>query len=517
MKKININFSRISVRIAFSILSGILTFLAFPPFDIAFMGWFCLVPLLMALKESTLKESILLGYVAGIVFFSGLLYWLVNVTIPGTLIAVIYLAIFFCIFGFAARFIVRRSMELLILPFIWVILEFIRGNLFTGFPWGLLGYSQYQNLSLIQIADFTGAYGISFILVSFNVAVFAWITKSKRKVSYMMVALLFIVMSMSYARYKLDKYDVWSSPKVSVVQGNIPQELKWDEAQAADIFSIYEGLSIKAAAEKPDIIIWPETAFPYLFEKDIYPAEELNVLTEKIEIPILAGCVMKEKEDYFNTALLFDKGKDTCSYNKTHLVPFGEYIPSKWLNDLLRKFIDKPIGDFVKGKEYKLFSMKGTSVFSADDQIMKTTNYYKFGVLICFEDIFPYLARKFVKGGANFLVNITNDAWFNKTGASRQHLQSSVFRAVENRVPVVRSANTGISCFIDSTGKIESILQDSGEEIFVRGMLSGKVDICRWRSFYTYYGDTFVLFCVVMVVILFLTEGYFLISENKKK
>jgi apolipoprotein N-acyltransferase len=441
-----------------------------------------------------------------------------NVTVPGTAILVLYLGVFFCAFALAAHFIISKSMEFLILPFVWVILEFIRGNLFSGFPWALLGYSQYMNSTLIQIADITGAYGVSFILVAFNTAVFAWITGSKRKISYMMVSLLFIAVSISYARYRFDNDQVLYSPKVSVVQGNIPQNLKWNVSEADNIISIYEDLSLRVTRENPDIILWPETAYPYLLEKNISAGERGGAITEKLKIPVLAGCVTREGNAYYNSAVLFNKGQMDKIYRKTHLVPFGEYIPFEWVNSKLRDYVDKPIGDFLKGTEYTLFPLKGTSVQDFGKEIIRTTGYYEFGVLICFEDVFPYISREFVKRGADFLVNITNDAWFNRTAASRQHLQASIFRAVENRVPVVRAANTGISCFIDPLGRIQSVLRDaSGEEIFIRGTFTDNVNFYSGKSFYTFYGDSFVLFCMIMLIILFLTEGYFFFTERKGK
>ncbi|MDP8299840.1 MAG: apolipoprotein N-acyltransferase, partial [Candidatus Tantalella remota] len=180
-----------------------------------------------------------------------------------------------------------------------------------------------------------------------------------------------------------------------------------------------------------------------------------------------------------------------------------------------RGYIDKPIGDFRRGGEYSLFTLKSNaSSKNVSSKIISRTNFYKFGVLICFEDIFPYLSREFVLAGANFLVNITNDAWFGNTAASRQHLQSSVFRAIENRVPVIRAANTGVSGFVDSTGKIISTVEVEGEEIFVTGVQTDSVNIYAGRSFYTVYGDVFVYFCGLMLLLLMIVEGA---SQKKER
>jgi apolipoprotein N-acyltransferase len=505
----------ISRNLSLAVLSGILTFLAFPPFELAFLGWICLVPLLFVIKKSTSRQNFWYAYLSGIVFFGCLLYWLLNVTVPGMVILVLMLSVFYGLFGILAGYVLKYSMDLLLLPFIWVVLEYIRSNLFTGFPWGLLGYTQYKNISLIQIADITGGYGVSFVLVVFNAAAFAWISRSGRKIAYMMVALLFVIAATSYGMYRFNNYLIWGSPRISVVQGNIPQQYKWDASFAENITEEYSTLTKEAAKDTPDMIVWPETAYPYLIASRETGAGEIRTLASEEGIPILTGIVYTEGGSYYNSAAVFDgKGELADVYNKIHLVPFGEYIPFKKLLSFLRGYIDKPIGDFDKGEEYTLFPVRSTrTLIAADGTIQRQTNFYKFGVLICFEDIFPYITREFARKGANFVVNITNDAWFGETAAPVQHLQSSVFRAVENRVPVVRAANTGISCFVDSTGKVLSGVEVEGKEIFVSGFATSNVDIYAGRTVYTVYGDIFIYFCGFMMALLFLMEGFLLKKE----
>ena len=509
MKK---NFRDISL----AALSGVLTFLAFPPFEFAFLGWVCLVPLLAVIRKDNPRQNFRYAYLSGVVFFGCLLYWLVNVTVPGMVILVAILSVFYGLFGLLAGYVLKYSMDLLLLPFVWVVLEYLRSNLFTGFPWGLLGHTQYKNINLIQVADITGAYGISFLLVIFNMAVFAWFTRSGRKIAYMMVALLFMMIATTYGMRRLNNdQHIWGSPRISVVQGNIPQQLKWDAKFAKDIIKEYTGLTMETAKDAPDMIIWPETAYPYLVEKGKTGAEEIDALASQIEIPVLAGIIYTENGVYYNSAAVFNgKQKPADIYNKIHLVPFGEYVPLGRSLSFLRNHIDKPIGDFGKGEEYTLLPVKSTrSSYAANGTIQRQTNFYKCGVLICFEDIFPYITRGFVQKGANFIVNITNDAWFGETAASRQHLQSSVFRAVENRVPVVRSANTGISCFIDPAGRISPGVDVEEKEIFVSGFATGNIDIYIGRTVYTVYGDIFVYFCGFMMALLFIMAGFFLKKE----
>lgn len=497
--------------------SGALGFLSFPPFEFSFLIWVSLVPLLFIAKSENPRKTFLYSYIAGLVFFIGLLYWLLNVTVPGTIILVIVLALFYGLFGFIANFAMKHSMDLLILPFVWVVLEYIRGNLFTGFPWGFLGYSQYENISLIQVADFTGAYGASFLIAAFNVAIFAALSRSKRRVAYLMTALLFLIAATTYSIYKFNNFYTSGSPKISVVQGNIPQRFKWDPSFAEEIVSGYTTLTKEAARTSPDLIIWPETSYPYLVE-EASKVKEVSSLSSGVKTPILAGIVRAKDNAYYNSAILFDKeGEAGAIYNKIHLVPFGEYVPLEKYFLFFRSYIDKPIGDFTSGDEYVLFPAKSTASFTKEGARVRETRFYKFGVLICFEDIFPYISRNFVKEGANFLVNITNDAWFGRTGAAKQHVQASVFRAVENRVPVIRSANTGVSCFIGPTGEILSTLEKDGKDIFVSGFATDSVDIYVGRkSFYTMYGDAFVYFCGFMIVLLMLTEALSLRKNTPK-
>jgi len=488
-------------NVSLPVFSGILGVLAFPPFELSFLGWFCLVPLLIVVKEETPKRSFCYGCISGMVFFIGLIYWLVNVTYPGTFFLIIVLSVFYGIFGLIANLVMRNSIDLMILPFVWVVLEYIRSHLFGGFPWGLLGYSQYQNLLLIQISDFTGPYGVSFLLAVISIGIFSFLKRIRKFKTHMVVAFMFLFLFTSYGVYKLKNNSMWSSLRISVVQGNIEQQLKWDDAFAEDIVNKYEKLTVKAAKMHPDLIVWPETSYPYLVQNLSSDVKAIKDLSRENKISILSGFVSERDNVFYNSALLFDeKGESDKIYNKIHLVPFGEYIPFESFLSFLREFIDKPIGKFVKGTDYTLFQINSVKLLDLSGGARsRKTSFHKFGVLICFEDIFPYISRRFVKNGADFLVNITNDAWFGRTPGARQHLQSSVFRAVENRVPLIRAANTGISCFIDSRGKILSVVSEDNEEIFISGISTVDVNFGRRGSFYTFYGDVFIYLSIFII------------------
>lgn len=499
------------INITLAILSGVLGFLAFPPFEYAILGWVCLVPLLIAVRSCTVKEAFLYSYIAGVVFFSGLLYWLTNVSVPGTIATVVYIAVYYALFGAAANIVLRRSMDLMALPFVWVILEYVRGHLFTGFPWGLLGYTQYNTTAVIQIADVTGAYGVSFLVAALNAALFAVVTRSGRKIHYLMTALVFILISVMYGTNRLNDQMIWGTPRLSVVQGNIPQDEKWDPAAAENILKVYSELTSQAAKDKPDMIIWPESSYPYLVGEGGDPAEEVRFMAAEANIPMLIGAVGSDGEQYYNDALLFgDRGELVGKYTKLHLVPFGEYIPFERFMPSFRDMIDKPIGNFTRGKKPVLLKLRSRRAYAGAGGVLnREILFYKFGVMICFEDVFPYIARELVADGADFLVNLTNDAWFGDTAAPAQHMQASVFRAVENRVPVIRAANTGISCFIAASGKILSRVEVNGKDIFVRGIDTQDVKVFRGRSYYVRRGDVFIAFAAAILGIFMLVQIFF--------
>ena len=473
------------------LLTAAFLVLCFPGFNLWFLAWFGFVPLFFAVKDKSKLKAFLLSYLAGIIFWFGLIYWLIHVTFMGLVVLVLYLALYFGIFGLiVSSFSLSASRsQLLFIPSVWVILEYLRSHLFTGFGWALLGYSQYLNLPAIQIADITGAYGVSFLVMMVNVMIYSAINHKRVAINQRqeyILPILCILITLTYGYYKIYHLPLSAhhSPlTISVIQGNIPQELKWNISAKDFIINKYLGLSREAVSDAPDLIIWPEAALPEALEKGSPSYESMSNFSRKIDTPLLLGAVISEDNLYYNSALLFsNEGRLLIRYDKLHLVPFGEYIPLRKALGFLETVV--PIGDFTPGGEHTAFTLP--------------TTYYllptKFSVLICFEDIFPELSRQFVKKGAEFLVNITNDAWFGKTASPYQHLQSSVFRAVENRRFLIRAANTGVSGFIGPRGEIISEVSDeAAERIFISGYKTQEILSSSRLSFYTRYGDIFVL------------------------
>jgi apolipoprotein N-acyltransferase len=485
---------RVLKELLLCFLSAVLLILSFPNFNLEFLAWFGFVPLFLALNKKSQKQTFLLFFITGILFWSGIVYWLVHVTLAGTIVLVLYLALYFGAFGLVIRPMTRRSTPytLIFIPSAWVLFEYLRSHLLTGFPWALLGYSQYLNLPFIQIADVTGVWGVSFLVMMVNVAIveIIWsVTERLRSrlkiVVILLISFLFLTLSYGYLRLsRLSQINALDPLRISVIQGNIPQHLKWEESSRDFIIDRYLALSSEALKDRPDLIIWPEAALPVVLEDEPSYYERVKEFIKKTKAPLLFGAVSLRNTLYYNDAMLVSQnGELLARYDKLHLVPFGEYIPLRKVLSFLETVV--PIGDFSCGKEYTLFKVPS-----------------QFAVLICFEDLFPNLSREFVKKGAGFLVNITNDAWFKKTSSPYQHLSASVFRAVENRVFLVRCANTGVSGFIAPTGGIISLVHDkSGNNIFVPGYKTGKIFASKqFSSFYTRYGDSFIIVCFLFML-----------------
>ncbi|MDP2922009.1 MAG: apolipoprotein N-acyltransferase [Candidatus Omnitrophota bacterium] len=453
------------------ILSSLFLIFSFPNFNLSFLAFIGFVPLFFAIEDVSPKRAFLISYISGFIFYLGTLYWLYHVTAVGLVILCLYLALYFGAFGWiltAAGFRIRPYIFLI--PLIWVILEYIQAHLFTGFGWALLGYSQYKNLPLIQIADFSGVFGVSYVIMMVNYALYRALKKSFFEIVLAGLALSFVI---GYGVAREDSRGYSGAVRISVIQGNIPQELKWDPDSRDMIMEKYSALTKTAALDYTDLIIWPETSFPGFFEIDKDMTDRVLNLAKEIRIPILLGVNNENDSMYFNSAVMISRrGNPVARYDKIHLVPFGEYVPFSRKFPGLHKLVLGELGEFTPGSKYILFKLD-----------LSPSTKVNFAALVCFEDVFPELSRQFVKDGAKFLVVLTNDAWYGRSGAAYQHTACSVFRAIENRVPVVRCANTGVSCFIDSRGKIYDSVEEKGSHLFVTGYKTSILNIRNLRAF----------------------------------
>jgi apolipoprotein N-acyltransferase len=489
-------------------LAGLLLAASFPTIDLNFLAWVGIAPLLLALRGKSVKQGFWLGGITGIVYFCGTVYWVTNSVhfyghIPLVLASLItlllcaYCSLYPALFGAAAVHLKLRRPALFLVgaPVLWTALELARTYVFSGFPWSLLGYSQYRYLPLIQVADITGVYGISFLIVFISAAVAAVIEDRKRYLPLVTAVVLLCAVT-GYGMYRLNAPEGTETIKIAVVQGNIEQDRKWDPAYQSDVIETYRRLTLNAVAEKPDLVIWPETATPFYFggQDAPYPAlsADLAGFVRSNRTPLLTGSPTYERKErryeLRNSAFFLNRdGSPNGTYHKHHLVPFGEYVPLK--NSLLF-FVDKlvqAIGDFQSGEEYTIV---GVPSKTAGRDI-------KLSTVICYEIIFPNLVRQFVDRGATVMTTITNDAWFGRTGAPSQHFSMAVLRAVENHVPIARAANTGISGFIDSKGRVLAT-----SDIFTEAVLTQSLNAGTTKTFYTRYGDVFSYLCVLISLVL---------------
>jgi apolipoprotein N-acyltransferase len=512
-------------QIALAILSGLALTAGFPPVGWIAAPWAAFVLLFWAICDLDAAKSLKAGLIAGLSHYLSLLFWLVPTMnrygyLPVWLSVIIlillafYLSLYTALFTFLIAWLrMGPAASLMIIPALWVSLEYLRGVLFTGFPWGLIGYSQYDFLKLVQISDIFGVYGIGFLIMLANCVLFftlaclsgrKWFNKSVGWPLVTASAAFTIFLTAGAALYghhrlaSIDKMTEHAKKMtISVIQGNIDQDVKWDIEFRNATIDTYFRLSRQELGLNPDLIIWPETAAPFYFG---YHAD----LTEKVVGGIrdmgpyfLIGAptfeIIEENDQYYNSAYMISPdGRVLQRYDKVHLVPFGEYVPFKKFLPFLGKIVEQ-VGDFNTGE------IGSTLKWGQIDT----------GVLICYEAIFPGLAAKLVQNNSGLLVSITNDAWFGDTGAPYQHFIMAAFRAIETRRSLVRAANTGISGFIDPSGRI---LGQTG--LFKEAAMTRKLPIIRsCQTPYTRHGDVLVWVCFIAsmlyVMIKFLQIKFF--------
>ncbi len=487
------------------VLSGMLLILIFPWYDVEWLAWIAFVPLLASTRQARPRTALIWGWIGGCVGYLGILHWIPHtminyggVPVPLSygilLLLVAYVALYVGLFTAGWAWSVQHwpAGVLLFAPALWVALEWVRAHALSGFPWASLGYSQYLNRPLIQVTEWASVYGVSFALMLGNLIVVQLLNAAKRRTWHAVtwpcaLALSGLMALWGAGWWRLHQMaDAESTAaaqvEVALIQGNIDQGQKWDPVVREQIFSIYRTLTHEAAAG-PDVhlIVWPEAATPFLFANErAYQARQLQ-LAHEVGRPLLFGSPTYSREDdrdvMYNSAFLVGPEATVRGrYDKIHLVPFGEYIPLHRLLFFLDKLV-VGIGDFRSGETYTVMAIPQG----------------RFAVLICWEVIFPDLVRHFVRHGAQFLVNITNDAWFGDSPASYQHLSMVVLRAVENRVPIVRAANTGISAVIDPTGRL---VQQT--DLFVRTWIKDRISLAeRPATFYTRYGELFAHSCLL--------------------
>jgi len=501
------NFLRILFFAIAPVVSGVLLFLTFPAYSQGWLAWFSLVPLIMVLYDRKPIVGFLLAFLCGLVFFAGIFDWILDVNeyeIHHHAILVPYLSIYFGLFGLIFCFLNRRIKSfsaILMIPAVWVSLEYLRSNLlFLALPWALLGHSQHKFLPIIQFVSFTGVYGLSFLIalvnVSFVVGIMAliqprWLITAKAEYPSKRQALAVFITVLSlataaliYGQTTMSIPPGKESVRVSVLQANIEHSKRYDRRYDDFVMQAYVDLSKAAAVDHPDLIVWPEAATPGFILKNMKYYQQAVSLIKETGAYYLIGSSEFPKfskepfdpEKSSNTALMFSpEGKVTDQYIKIRLVPFVEYIPYKGVVNWPRFIVQEGKRTQIIGDKYVLFDMKQN----------------KCGVAICWESIYAGIFRRFVKEGAQFMLNISSESWFEETIFQRQFLAMTIFRAVENRVAIARSGNNSFACFIDPFGKIYARVQENDEEPIIKGHLTTSVPVSNSFTFYTKFGNIF--------------------------
>ncbi|MCL1979739.1 MAG: apolipoprotein N-acyltransferase [Proteobacteria bacterium] len=475
-----------------------------------------LAPLLLLVLNARPGRSLLAGFVFGLIYHLILLYWILIVlghygglslglSLPALVLLAAYMACFPAASCWLIGLIASRhgnrdpSVAALIwtAPVAWVGFDYLRSVLFTGFPWMDLGYGLFGQPMLIQAADLGGHHLLTFSLMLVNSLAAAGLDRIGRASRsarggrwpiLLAVAVLASIAGYSALRYQTVATTLARAPKakVAVIQGNIDQSIKWSKTFKTATIDTYLKLSQPMMREAgAELVVWPETALPFYPQEDSlihrvidsFAADKTWLLTGTPTFTVTAGEDGAEQIRYFNGALLLGPGGQVGGeYTKQHLVPFGEYVPLRsWLPFLQPLVIN--VGDFSAGTE------QGPLVLGA----------MRLGMLICYESIFPEIARESVARGANLLVNITNDAWYGRSSAPYQSMAMAGLRAVENRRALVRAANTGISGFVDPLGRIID-----RTDIFVPAARVAAVPLLDQPTVFARGGHWFGLICLVI-------------------
>ena len=471
--------------------------MGFPRFGHPAFAWIALVPLLISLAPgwrsraragSGPLRATALGFVAGFIHFTGTIYWTSAVMsqfgdlpTPIAVLLMLLLSAYMALYPAIAALILHRLVSrfgvraLLLSPAVWVTTELGRSYLFTGFPWVLLGYSQATVLPVAQLASLFGVYGLSALVVLVNAGLALFVVgrgPDRWRPAVAAAALVAVVAFWGSARLRGSELVREGSPlKVALVQGNIPQEEKWDPAHAPAILQRYVEMTRQAAAGGARFIVWPESSLPFYFQEDPAGGDVVRRLAYETRAYILVGSDQVERGDpakYFNAAFLVTPdGTVGGIYRKMHLVPFGEYVPLKDVLFFAAPLVEA-VSDFSPGGELVMLPVGGRPVSTA----------------ICYEVVYPGLAREAVARGSQLLTTITNDAWYGRTSAPWQHWEQASLRAVEQGRYLARSANTGISGIVDPYGRVVG-----RSNLFEPAVVQGEVRLLEGRTVYGRIGD----------------------------
>jgi apolipoprotein N-acyltransferase len=514
-----------------SLLSGVMIGACFPPFDIPglkWLPWVALAPLCWALwilpRPASDREwgrrAFFMGWLTGTVSFLLSLFWITTVTGLGWILLSLVVGLYPALWSLFAAFVLRPIGEssdpklrwlgsfknllvALLAAAAWTALEYLRGTLFSGFGWNQLGVALRNSIPLIQIAGITGAAGLTFLCALGSATAAITLERLRREILMgrtrphfdFFIAVILVVLSFGYGIGKITAPSKDSIPLHLVgVQGNVPVYNYWDSKYEGAIMKGYLEKSRNALALNPDLLVWPEASTPRPLLLDEMTFAQVKNLALATPADFLIGSVHYEDQprgDYNSAILLTQHAENFQIYNKIHLVPFGEYVPFR------HTF---PLFSWIVGKQvpYDFDSGKGPAVLQLSHKSVKIAS------LICFEDTLGDLTRRFAGLGAQLLITVTNDGWFEHSVATRQHLANAQLRTVETGLPLFRVADTGVSCWIDQFGRIQQILQSPAGNTFIEGILSATIPVPAnpQPTFYTLHGELFAHICLAVTIAL---------------
>lgn len=503
------------IVIVLSVLFGVL---AFPPLDIPEAAYLMLVPLaLWALHAPPWKRFLICAFVSGWGTWLLLMFWLRHVTWFGMLALTALLGVYFTLWAAYARWVLPRARKaqawqrvplLLSVAALWVLVEWLRGWLFGGIPWLPLAASQWERPVMLQLLPWTGAHGLSFLLVFFSLALAGYLdflcrNRSKHPwkpggFNWRLTAEIYFAVIAVLAHLLLYMINVTRSVeretmfRVGIVQPDAVVMEQFSMPVVRDEVLKLGRLTHEVAKAEPSFILWPESALTLLpLEGNAEMLEWTSKLSSEVKLPILGGALADTETGWYNALYVINPrtGVETPFYAKRKLVPFGEYVPLDEVLPFIRQVVPYD-GEFHEGTETTLLSVYGEG------------HRWRTGGLICYEDIFPNLARASVRDGADWLVVVTNNAWFGEEGGAYQHAAHSVLRAAETRRPLVRCGNAGWSGWIDALGHVRAVVTDEEDTIYTR--TTAVLEVQRARAYagemtlYTRAGDWFIGLCALL-------------------
>jgi apolipoprotein N-acyltransferase len=533
-------------RFPLAALAGLTLAAAFWEIGLAGLAWVAPALILAAAWNRSGGDAFRTGYVAGLAHYLASLYWLLLIPVKGyPVLGWVSLSAYLALYPATWVWIVSgapsrgsgsswagRTAWALSGAAAWVALEMIVARLLSGFPWNFIGTSQYRMLPLIQIASVTGVYGVSFVVVWFSLSVYSAVTAILRQPTaryawlgeiILPLTVLMVLFGMGLGR--LREPGPGGLPlRVTFIQPSIPQTMIWDEKENDHRFRQLLELTTQALTNRTDLVLWPEAAVPKMIRYDEATLRAVTGIAKSNHLWMILGSddaepgrdpTRADEADYFNCAFLINPaGELVARYAKRHLVIFGEYIPlARWLPVV--KWFTPITGGFTPGDRIVPFELERRSPDRPGSEIA-TANSPRSdreagapiatAALICFEDVFPHLVREYVKDDTDFLVNLTNDGWFGEGAEQWQHAAAAVFRAVENGLPLARCCNNGLTCWIDSRGRLRDIFRDKTGSVYGAGVMTAQIPVLapgekRAATFYNKHGDWFGWGCVVLSIL----------------